>query len=249
MALLATVQVRSLRELPLMFVLVAVHALGERNLIKRVPAFRNMTLHARYARMLALQSIGAGRMLLHIELRRFESLHRVACRALDAARPPSKLTTVNVLMAIRTLLESERFFEIAALVAREAIDALVFSDEGILGFGVIEFLVYVLERNPLPAGSAVTGLAGLRKTSLMRIGMALSALAEHKADVARLVIRTRRVTLLANNLCVQSGQGKFGFVVIELRNVFPIFEVVALPAVWAQSPIMFVFVARRARLR
>ena len=68
MALLATVQVRSLRELPLMFVLVAVHALGERNLIKRVPAFRDMTLGAGYAGMLALQRIGAGGMLLHIEL-------------------------------------------------------------------------------------------------------------------------------------------------------------------------------------
>ena len=63
----------------------------------------------------------------------------MACRALDAARSPGKLTAVNVLMAIRTLLESERFFEIAALVTSEAIDALVFSDEGIPGFGVIEF--------------------------------------------------------------------------------------------------------------
>ena len=95
--------------------------------------------------MLGLQRIGAGGMLLHIELRWFESIQRVACRALDAARSPGKLTAVNVLMAIRALLESERFFEIAALVTSEAIDALVLSDEGIPGFGVIEFLVYLLE--------------------------------------------------------------------------------------------------------
>ena len=93
-------------------------------------------------------------------------------------------------MAIRTLLESERFFEIAALVTSEAIDALVFSDEGIPGFGVIEFLVYVLQRNPLPARSAVTGLAGLRKSSLMRIGVAIGALTESKTNIAGFVIRT-----------------------------------------------------------
>src|ERR1051325_5270909 len=96
-------------------------------------------------------------------------------------------------------------FEIAALVTSEAIDALVFSDEGIPGFGVIEFLVYVLQRNPLPARSAVTGLAGLRNSSLMRIGVAVGAFAEHKAHVTRLVIGTRCVTFLASDLGVQSG--------------------------------------------
>jgi len=173
----------------------------------------------------------------------------VACRALDAARSPGKLTAVNVLMAIRTLLESERFFEIAALVTSEAIDALVFSDEGIPGFGVIEFLVYVLQRNPLPARSAVTGLAGLRKSSLMRIAVAVGAFAEHKAHVARLVIGTRCVTFLASDLGMQSGQGIFGFVVIELRNVFPILKVMALLAVRAEPPIVFVLMACCARLR
>jgi len=152
-------------------------------------------------------------------------------------------------MAIRTLLESERFFEIAALVTSEAIDALVFSDEGIPGFGVIEFLVYVLQRNPLPARSAVTGLAGLRKSSLMRIGVAVSAFAEHKAHVAGFVIGTRCVAFLASDLGVQSGQGIFGFVVIELRNVFPVLKVMALLAVRSEAPIVFVFMACCARLR
>jgi hypothetical protein len=83
----------------------------------------------------------------------------------------------------------------------------------------------------------------------MWIGVAVSAFAEHKAHVARLVIGTRCVTFLASDLGVQSGQGIFGFVVIELRNVFPILKVVALLAVRAEAPVVFVFMACCARLR
>jgi hypothetical protein len=57
------------------------------------------------------------------------------------------------------------------------------------------------------------------------------------------------VTFLASDLGVQSGQGIFGFVVIELRDVFPILKVMALLAVGAEAPIVFVLMACCARLR
>lgn len=75
--------------------------------------------------------------------------------------------------------------------------------------------------------------------------MAVAAFTESEPDIARLIVRTRRVTFLACNLRVLSGQGILGFRVIELRDVLPILEVVTLLAVGSETCVVFVFVARR----
>jgi hypothetical protein len=188
-------------------------------------------------------------VLLHVELRGFEAIHRVTRGALSAARTLGELTVVNILVAIRAFLKGHRLLKVPSFMAGQALDALMLSGKGIFGLRVIEFLVYILKRNTLPPASVVTGLAGLGEAAFVRIGVAIGALTESKTNIARFVVSTGRVAFLASDLGVQSGQRIFSFVVIELRNVFPILEVVALLAVRAQSAIVFVFVAGRASLR
>jgi hypothetical protein len=231
-----------------MLVLVAIHAFGKSNFVKRVFAFGNMALDTRHGGMLALERIGAGCVLLQVELRGFEAVDGMACRTLDAGGSLGKLAVVNVLVALRTLLEDEWLLEIASLVAGQAIDGLVLSQQGISGFGVVEFLVDVFQRNPFPPAGAVARLASLRKTSFVRIAMTVGALAKNKAYVTRLVVRTRRMALLTIDLRMQTGQRIFGFVVIKLVNVLPVLEIVTLLAVGAEAAIVFVFMTGGASL-
>ena len=231
-----------------MLVLVAIHAFGKSNFVKRVFAFGNMALGARHGGMFALERIGASGVLLHVELRGFEAIDGVACRTLDAGGSLGKLAVVNVLVAIRTLLEDEWLLEIASLVAGQAIDGLVLSQQGIPGFGVVEFLADVFERNPFPAAGAVAVLAGLRKTSFVRIGVTVGALAKNEVHVTRLVVRTRRMAFLTIDLRMQTGQRVFGFVVIKLGDVFPVLKIVTLLAVGAESAVVFVFMTGGASL-
>ena len=145
MALLAAIEVRSGCELSLMHILVAVHALGKGDLVARLPAPGNVALRAGYAGVFSFEGISAGGVLLYVEPGGFEPVHGMAAGALDTACSLSKLTAVNVLMAICALLKRERFFEIASLMAGQAIDSLMLSQQRVLGSRVIELSVYVLK--------------------------------------------------------------------------------------------------------
>lgn len=131
----------------------------------------------------------------------------------------------------------------------EAVHTLVLPEQGIPSFRVIEFFVYVVERNTLPAASAMAGLAGLSKATLVRIGVTVGALAEDEPHVTWLVVGTRSVALLTRNLRVQSGQRIPGFGVVELCDIFPVFKVVALLTIGAETAVVLVLVAGRASLR
>lgn len=73
--------------------------------------------------------------------------------------------------------------------------------------------------------------------------MAIGAGIEGQTGVARLVVSTWCVTLGARHLRVQTGEGIASFVVVELRGIFPIFEVVALLAVRSQPATVLIFMA------
>src|SRR5215469_13933133 len=96
------------------------------------------------------------------------------------------------------------------------------------------------------AGSASLVL----ETAFVRIGVAVVAFAERNAFVSGSALRVGRVALLALYFLVKTGQGVTGLAVIELTfRVLPVNEVVALNAIWAETPFVKVFVARGAGLR
>lgn len=250
MARFTAIQVRHSGKLSLVLVLVAVHAFRKLNFEKCVLALGDVALIALHLRMLALQRVGAGGVFLDRKSGRLEALHRVAGCALRSARPFDELSAVHVLVTVRAFLESQRFLEVGFEVAQRTFDRLVLALQRVLGFGVIKFFIHRLQRHALPAVRIVAGLATLLlKAALVRIGVAIVALAESQKHPARLVIRSWGVALLAGHLRVQSGQRIFRPGVIELRDVFPILEVVTLLAVLSQAAIVGILVAGSASLR
>lgn len=83
----------------------------------------------------------------------------------------------------------------------------------------------------------------------MRIRMAIRTAVECQAHIARLVIRSGRMTLGAGHLSMQTAQRITRLAVIELRDIFPVFEVMALLAVLSQPATMLIFVAIHASRR
>ena len=139
--LLAPVQIRRGRELPLVLVFVAVEAATELDLVKRLFAVRDVALRALQGGVLALQGIGRSRMLLQTERCRLESFHGVTGGAFLAAHAFCELSLVLIVVAIHALLKSERLLEIALAVAGDAVHLLVLPEQRILGLGVVKALV------------------------------------------------------------------------------------------------------------
>ncbi|PYX67268.1 MAG: hypothetical protein DMG78_28015 [Acidobacteria bacterium] len=94
----------------------------------------------------------------------------------------------------------------------------------------------------------MAGVATLREAAVVRILVAIGALAEWNANVLRLAIGTVGVTLAALHLRMQSGERITGFGVVELAHVdgFPVDEVVAGLARRAQTALVEIFVTGRA---
>lgn len=81
----ATIQVRSLCELSIVGVLMAIHALSKLNLKNRVCSCRRMALGAFHIGMFAQQRIRRAGMFLHSEQARFPRVNGVAFRAFSFA--------------------------------------------------------------------------------------------------------------------------------------------------------------------
>src|ERR1700680_3723841 len=170
-------------------------------------------------------------MFLDRERRRFPSIHRVAGRALAMIGPACELPGMRIgLVTVHTPLEGEGFLEISASVTLRAINAGVLSLQRKLCLRVVEAFIHRVERNLLPSPGAMAGLAALRKTSMMRILMAIRTLVEWDSRVSRLGLRARRMTFRARNLSMQSRQRIARPRMVELAdaNRLPILEVVAL---------------------
>jgi len=231
-ALFAAIQVGGAGELALVLVFVTVHALAELNLEERVFPLRNVAAFALHLRVLALKRVSALSVLFDSEGRGLKAVHGVTAGAFDSPNSFDELAIVHVLVAIDALLKRQGFLEVSLQVALRTSDRLVFAQQGIFRLGVVKFLVDGLQRTAFPAARVVACRAGLLlEASLMRISVAVVALTERQTRPTGLIVRSRSMALLARHLRVQSSERIFGFRVIELSEVFPVFKIMATLAV------------------
>lgn len=246
MAALTGIEVRCCRELPGVLIAMAVGTVLELDLEQRFLALGDVALRALQLGVPCFQGIRRGGVVLDCELRGLEAVHRVAGRALDTIGPLGKLAAVRVgLMAIHAFLESQWLLEVSRSVALAAVHGLVFAQQWIFGLGVVEALVYRCRGYLLPTAGVMAGLAGLRKTSTVRIAVAVRAVAEGNSRVAWLVVWPRSMALLAGNRSVQSSQGIASLGVVELAHVdgLPVVIGMALKTIRSQPSIVLILVA------
>jgi hypothetical protein len=105
------------------------------------------------------------------------------------------------------------------------------------------------ERTTFPCGGAVARFAALLKLAAMWIAVARCTAIELQADIFGDAASIRNMALLAWRLSMQASERKSGFGVIEVARVFPILRVMALQAIGAELPLMFVVMTRRAGAR
>ncbi len=211
-----------------------------------------MALRAFHGEMFPVQRICRSRMIFRRERRRLEPFNRMARRALPAARTLRELPVMWIrLMTVGAMREPNRLFKIAARMTACTIHRRVLAQQWILCLRMIEVPVHRRQRNLLPALGVVTRLTALRKAAVMRIGVAVRTLSKRKPAIARLIVRPRRMALLAFHLRVHSGERILRFAMVEFPDgdIFPIGRVVTLRAIAAQSALMRVLVAGSAGLR
>jgi len=201
-ALVAGVEIRSAGKLVGVTVGMAIGAALELDFIKGVLALGSMALFAFQPRVTPLQRVVGRSVFFHGEKGRLPALHVVAGRALAAILTLGELPVMSILVAIRAFLERDLLLEIAVGVALGAIEGGVLALERVLGLGVVESLVDGLQADPLPSSGAVAGVATLREAAMVRILVAIGALAEWNACVLRLAIGTVGVALGALHLRV-----------------------------------------------
>src|ERR1700685_3682821 len=97
-----------------------------------------------------------------------------------------ELILVRILMAIHTLLECDRLFEIPFGMALNAVNRGVFAKEWKFRLRVIESLVL---RHFLPRRGRMASFAGLRERFVVRIAVAIAAPCERDAGKPRLAAR------------------------------------------------------------
>ena len=116
---------------------------------------------------------------------------------------------------------------------------------------MIEGVVQSGGRDAFPTVGVVAGGARLvLEAALVRVGVAVVALAEGQTFISRCALRVGRVALLAFHFLVQSGERVACLVVIELaRGIFPVDEVVALNAIRAEPAFVEILVTCGAGLR
>src|ERR1035441_5940838 len=113
----------------------------------------------------------------------------MAGRAFDTPRPLGELAVMRIgLVTIHALGEGDRLFEISARVATRTIHGGVLALQRILGLRVIEIPAHRSHGNSLPAFGVVAGLAALRETAVVRIGVAIRALGKRDSGVARFAV-------------------------------------------------------------
>ena len=119
----------------------------------------------------------------------------VATLALAPVRPLRKLAFMGIRrVAIRADLVRKRSFEIFALMAGYAVNALMFTQQRKTGVRMIEPR---LEAGPLPSRSRMAGIAALFEFALMRVAVTIGAAGEFQARPAWLTARVGHVAALA----------------------------------------------------
>ncbi len=149
--LLASVEVGSGGELALVLVFVAVRALSKLKTVECVLALRYVALRAVDCGVLLQQRVRRAGMFLHAVGRRLETLNAVARRTFSFVSALNELSVVLVPVTVRAFLECQGFLKVAASVAAQTIDCLMFAFQRVFGFGVIELLAYRLQGDLFPS--------------------------------------------------------------------------------------------------
>lgn len=248
MALLALILPGCGGELRLMFVVMAVKATAEPHFVQRVFTLRDVALRAFEFGMFTLQRILRRSVSLQVELRGLPAGDLVAGFARAPIGTFCELAVVLVFVAVHALGELQLLFEIAVHVTGRAINRLVFALQRIFRLGVVKVLFQTLG-DLLPTQGRMAGRTCLLDSAMMRILVAVIALAKRKSLVSRLVVRPGCMALLALHLLVLSGQRVPRFRMIERRrDVLPVIEVVAGFALRPETSLVKIFVARGASL-
>ena len=148
-------------------------------------------------------------------------------------------------VTIRTFLKCQRLLEIPSGVALHAIHLSMPAKERKFRLGMVERAIQRRCRDLLPARGAVTGLAGLGKTTTVRIRVAIRATAECNSGVARLFVLPGSVALLARDLGMQAGQRIACNRMVERAETdpLPVTVIVTLQAVGSELSLVFVLMA------
>ena len=172
----------------------------------------------------------------------------MAFRALPLLRTCFELTLVGVwFMTIIAIIKREGLFEVSLQMALSAAYLGVFSEQGVLGLGMVESKS---RQQFLPSRSGVTFFAALFERASVRIDMAVDASLElHVPVTCRTTGHIRFVALLTVHLDVKTRQRIAGLGVIELIGGLPIHVIVTLQAIVSELAFVHIFVARYAILR
>ncbi len=208
----------------------------------------NVALRAGHIQVPALEGIGGGGVLAYPKAAGFEPLHRVARRAVAAVPPRHELPLVRVRVAVLATVEGQWLAEIRPLVTGVAPNLGVLTQQRVPGSRVVKHRPELDLRNLFPGCGVVAGLTGSLERSVVRIRVAIRALAERdprKTQQLR-IARFRLVTLLAKNPRVRARQREACARVVEARRALPVVGVMAARAVLAELSLMRVLMTGEA---
>jgi hypothetical protein len=250
-AVLTLVIVRSAGKLP--FVGIGVAILTSR-LLDFVDSFHtsgDVALVAGHLGVHALQGIVCCRVLLGPKGRGLESVNGMASHAVAAVFSCGELAAVWVLVAVHAPGESDWLFKVSAVMALRALNIGMFADEGILCSGVVELGAHFGLRNSLPTRRRMAGFTSGLECSVMRIAVAVRALAErnsHELHQLR-ILGLGLMALLARDAGMLTRQCEPGLGMVKMADFLPVVEVMTLFALVAQSPLVRILVTGGAGTR
>ncbi len=187
-------------------------------------------------------------MIPHIEHRGLPKIHGMAFGALALLRTCFELALVGVwFMTILAIIKRQGLLEVSLQMALRAAHLGVFSEQGVLGLGMVESKS---GQQFFPSRGGVTFFAALFERASVRIDMAVDASLElHVPVTCRTTGHIRFVALLTVHLDVKTRQRIAGLGVIELIGGLPIHVIVTLQAIVSELAFVHIFVARHAILR
>lgn len=219
----------------------AIRAESKLDLEEGIAPGGNVALGAGNRSVLAGQRISGRQVVFHGESGRTPALDTMAGFALAAVRASGELAIMGIgLVAIRAELVRNGTLEVGAGMAAFAGHLQMLAKERKPGSGVVESR---RECALLPGTGIVARFATLLERAVMRVPVAVGAIVELQAEIARRAVGAGCVAFLAGYLGVRPGEREAGLGVVNLLSSLPVGGVVALQAVRAQRTLMLVLMA------